>query len=659
MYQKEAREEYLAALKKGQKEFRAAAAAGHSPYPKVLDEILKGKGPENIQEIGIVEVPVERIVGVRSAGRITAFTRNFLPLLDEDSEFGIKWQTLCLAHLTEGIQDPILCFEYLGEFFVQEGNKRVSVLRHMGATRVTAIVRRIQPPASDKPRVQAYREFVAFYKDSGLYHFLFRRPGGYAALRSHLGKVPGERFTEQEQRTIGAYFCYFRDAFEAVNDHRYDVLPEEALLTWLQVHPFRALGTMTATELKKSLFALWDDVVAQAQPKPVEVRLDPVSTEGRHNVITRIMTGTPDRVNVAFIYPALPQNSTWVQGHEEGRIYLEKALGDQVTARCYFDADTPQRAEKQMKLAIAEGANVVFSTTPQMSRSTLRMAVKYPKVRFLNCSVDTSYSSIRTYYSRIYEAKFITGAIAGAMANNDRIGYVGSSPILGVPASINAFALGAQLTNPRAKITLGWSCLPGSPQTDFLRNGVQVISNRDVPTQDKKYLDLCNYGTYAWNEQGNMIALASPVWVWGKFYETVVRSILAGTWDKDKDSPRALNYWWGMDSGVIDVEFADHIPEGVRALAEILRQGLKSGTVDPFRRQIVAQGGTLINDGSRSLTAEEILHMDWLCENVEGHIPKFEEIESFAQAIVRQLGVHRDMIPEERRDLCEDSGCVR
>ena len=48
----------------------------------------------------------------------------------------------------------------------------------------------------------------------------------------------------------------------------------------------------------------------------------------------------------------------------------------------------------------------------------------------------------RTYYGRIYEAKFITGAIAGAMAQNNRIGYIASYPIFGVPASINAFALG-------------------------------------------------------------------------------------------------------------------------------------------------------------------------------------------------------------------------
>ena len=90
-------------------------------------------------------------------------------------------------------------------------------------------------------------------------------------------------------------------------------------------------------------------------------------------------------------------------------------------------------------------------------------------MRFLNCSVDQAYSSIRTYYGRIYEAKFITGAIAGAMAQNNRIGYIASYPIFGVPASINAFALGAQMTNPRAQIELRWSCVKGTPQDVYKR----------------------------------------------------------------------------------------------------------------------------------------------------------------------------------------------
>ena len=405
---------------------------------------------------------------------------------------------------------------------------------------------------------------------------------------------------------------------------------------------------MTAPEIKKALSGLWEDIKAQAQPMPVKVRTEPGNMEATPNILERIVSGTPSRLKVAFVHPQDPVTSPWIKGHDQGRQYLEEALGSKVKVRSYFGADTPELAEELLEQAVKEGAEVVFTTTPQLSRPTLRIAVKYPKVRFLNCSVDTPYSSIRTYYSRIFEAKFITGAIAGAMAGNDRIGYVGSNPIFGVPASINAFALGAQMTNPRARIDLRWSCMSGNHQLDFVKDGIRVISNRDVPTQERAYLEFCNYGTYSLDEKGELIPLASPCWVWGKFYEKVIRSILSGAWEKDKDSPRAVNYWWGMDSGVIDVTLSDRLPEGVRALVELLRTGLQNGTVDPFRRRVIAQDGTVKNDGSRSFTADELLHMDWLCDNVDGYIPTFDRIAPYARNIVRALGIYRDQIPAEK-----------
>jgi hypothetical protein len=76
----------------------------------VLDELLEGKLTEGTVDVGTVEIPAERIIGVKSAGRTAAFTRNFLPLLDENSEFAYKWINLCAAHLSdEGIRDPAFC----------------------------------------------------------------------------------------------------------------------------------------------------------------------------------------------------------------------------------------------------------------------------------------------------------------------------------------------------------------------------------------------------------------------------------------------------------------------------------------------------------------------------------------------------------------------
>lgn len=640
-------DEYAQALRQGQKEYRELLMAGKPAHPAVLDEILADNLTETVVDIGTLEIPAERIVGTKSAGRITAFTASFRPLLEPKSEFATKWINLCAAHLGDtGITDPIVCYEYLGNFYVQEGNKRVSVLRYFDAPRIPGTVKRIMPPQSDDPRIKAYYEFVEFYKASQLYILQFRRPGDYARLLSYMGKKNGEVWTEEERRTFNAYYHYFLDAFHSLNPLD-DVLPEEALLLWLKLYPFQDLGRLTAAQLKKSLIAIREDVIASAKKEDSVKVQTKAEDEGKSSLVSRIVS-VLEILEVAFVHQLEPSQSAWVMGHEEGRQYIEEVFGDRIRVRSYYGANTSEKAEELIEQAVADGAEVVFTTAPPLSRATLKAAVKYPKIRFLNCSVDQPYSSIRTYYGRIYESKFITGAIAGAMAQNDRIGYIASYPIFGVTASINAFALGAQLTNPRAQIELRWSCCEGTPQADFFADGIRVVSNRNAPTQSKMYLDFCNYGTYLMEDRGDLVPLGTPIWVWGKFYEFVIRSIFSGGWKREKGVSTALNYWLGMDSGVIGVNLSDKLPEGVRQMAKLLQKGLADSTLDPFLRRIVAQDGTVKNDGTRVFTPGELLKMDWLCSNVVGSIPPFEEILPVSQNMVRELGLYRDTIPTEK-----------
>lgn len=643
MNRQEAREEYARALRAGQKEAKELLNAGKSANPLVLDDILPQRAMDTCQELGLQEIPLNLIVGTKSAGRISAFSAGFMPLLPAESEFSLKWIDLCMYHMgDEGIRDPILCYEYLGRFYVQEGNKRVSVLKHFGAARVSAIVRRILPEKSEQPQIRAYYEFLQFFADTGMYGICYTKPGDYARLAACAGKQLGEEWTERERRTLGAYMHYFREAFFAADGKKLTVLPEEALLLWLQVHTFEELGQMSGAELKKSVAAMWPDLQAAADDAGVQVSTAP-ETEGKGSLASLLKSLTTDTVRVAFVHQRTCQTSTWTQAHDEGRQHIEQVFGKSVTVRSYFKADRPADAEAILEHAVADGAQVVFTTTPQLSRATLKVALKYPKVQFLNCSVDQPYSSIRTYYGRIYEGKFITGAIAGAMADNDRIGYIASSPIFGVPASINAFALGALLTNPRATIELRWSCTAGNHAQELIDSGIRVISNREVLTAEEKYLDLCSYGTYFVRDDGTMESLGAPYWDWGKLYEHVIRSILDGTWNSARG--KAVNYWWGIDSGVIDVKLAKSLPAGVNSLAQTLREGLRQGIFDPFRRTITAQDGTLKNDGSRGFTAEELLHMDWLCDNVIGSIPTYDQLQPYAQSIVQTLGIYRDQLP--------------
>jgi hypothetical protein len=55
-----------------------------------------------------------------------------------------------------------------------------------------------------------------------------------------------------------------------------------------------------------------------------------------------------------------------------------------------------------------------------------------------------------------------------------------------------------------------------------------------------------------------------------------------------------------------------------------------------------------MNDGRSNITPEELLRMDWLCDNVVGSIPEFTDVLPMAQPLVRELGLHRDDIPIEK-----------
>ena len=638
-------EEFSQALRQGQKEYKEYTSANKHPHPLVLDEILPDSATQSVVEVGLVEIPAERIIGVKSAGRITAFSPSFRPLLDQKSEFSAKWISLCQAHLGEtGITEPILCYEYLGDFYVQEGNKRVSVLRHFGAARIPGYVRRVMPQQSEEPRIRAYYEFLEFYKGSGIYTLQFRRPGDYAKFLAHIGKKMGEPWTETERRTFNSYYHYFLDIFHELNTNR-DIMPEEAVLLWLEVYPYQDLGKLPTSELKKRMNGLWGDMVSSSKEDGLTVQTKAEEEVG--SLMSRVISAF-DQLNVAFVHQMTNATSTWVQGHDKGRQHIEEVFGDRIKVRSYFDASTPEKTEALIQQAVEEGAQVVFTTAPPLRRETLTAAVKYPKVRFLNCSVDQPYSSVRSYYGRLYEAKFITGAIAGAMAGNDRIGYIASYPIFGEPATINAFALGAMLTNPRAQIELKWSCVKGTHQADFFADGVRVISNRNAPSEAKMFLDFCNYGTYLMDDRGELISLATPTWVWGNFYEFVIRTVLAGGMKREKGESKALNYWFGLDSGIIGVNFSDKLPEGVRQMANILYNAIKGGYIDPFKRKIVAQDGSVKNDGTAVFTPEQLLRMDWLCDNVIGSIPAYEDILPVSQKMVRELGLYRDRIPPEK-----------
>ncbi|MCI9445506.1 MAG: BMP family ABC transporter substrate-binding protein [Oscillospiraceae bacterium] len=652
MSRQEAREQYAKALRLGQKNYKECVVLGRYPYPQVLDEILNEAFVAGQVEMGIIEIPTEQIVGTKTAGRRSAFAANFMPLLDLDSEFSTKWISLCADHLgDEGIRDPIRCFEYLGRFYVQEGNKRVSVLKSYDAPTIPGYVIRMIPKWNDDPAVQAYYDFMASYQLTGLYRVYFSRAGSFPKLQAALGFEADHVWTADERQHFIAGFTFFRDAYRKQGGGTLPITPADALLVWLRVYDFEQLWKMPAAELAKSIAAVWPDMKLAASAAPIDVSTETEEQkqeETSPNLLGRFLKAMfPSHLNIAFINEGGPETSDWTRAHDLGRQYLEAVMEDKVTTQVFNNVDPGESAENAIDEAVENGAQVVFATTPPLIGACRKAAAKHPGLRVLNCSASMPYAGVRTYYSRIYEGKFITGAIAGAMSRDGHIGYVGSNPIFGVPAGINAFALGARLTNPRARIRLRWSCVEEDALGALAQEGADLISNRDIPTPDRVREP---WGLCLTKPDGTLESLASPYWHWGNFYVKLVRSMFSGGWDalSSRDDERAVNYWWGMSSRAVGVLLSQKLPAGVTQLVHILQKGVTDGSIEPFRRPICSQDGQIRNDGEKWFSPAEILHMDWLCDCVDGSIPAFEELLPRSRPIVRLQGVYRDKILPEK-----------
>ena len=121
-----------------------------------------------------------------------------------------------------------------------------------------------------------------------------------------------------------------------------------------------------------------------------------------------------------------------------------------------------------------------------MMYASLKQAIAHPKAKILNCSLNISHKYIRTYYTRIHEAKYLTGLIAGVMSKSDRIGYVASCPLYGVMANVNAFAMGVKAVNPDAKVYVEWNGIKDNDvEARFKELGINCISDQDMITPKK------------------------------------------------------------------------------------------------------------------------------------------------------------------------------
>ncbi len=630
-------EEYQKAYRMGKKDYQARMSRGEIPTLPVLDEILP-KGNYSEVPLGLVQIPVDQIVGTKSGGRSSAFAGNFMPVLKMDTEFAFKWNSLSLIHLNEGIRDPIKAYEYMNKFYVQEGNKRVSVLKFYGAVSIPGYVTRILPPKTEEKENKIYYEFVDFYALSQINYIWFSSLGSFAKLQTAVGKKSDEIWTDEDRLMFSSTYFRFTCEYEALGGKKLSITTGDAFLAFLTIYDYNEICNITVNELKTLVQKSWEEFELLDHGHRVELKMTP--NQEKAPLLNRLLPISSPKLKIAFLYAKTPGTSAWTYAHELGRLHLEQTFPEEVTTMCYENL-TQDLADKAIEDAIRKGCNIVFTTTPEFVQASVQAAISHPDVRILNCSLNTTHRYIRTYYARMHEAKFLMGAIAGAMSENGLLAYIADYPIFGTIANINAFALGARMVNPRAKVYLEWSTLKDSDlksvMNQLLRKGVSIVSGKDmvIPEEASRY-----FGLYRL-ENGEPRNLAMPVWHWGKFYEQLIRTIMNGTWkyDDNKEEMKAINYWWGISSEVVDVIYSQNLPIGTKRLVDLLKGTIGRGEFNPFTGILYSQKGIIQSDTKGSLSSEEIITMDWLAENIIGSIPTQQELKDQAKAVTLQSGV--------------------
>ncbi|WP_371292620.1 BMP family ABC transporter substrate-binding protein [Faecalibacterium sp.] len=619
-------EDYKNALKSGQRAYRACVARGQSPYLAVLDDILVNVNIVAQEPLGLVEIPAESIVGTKTSGRHTAFAPNFMPLLEPDTEFAGKWSNLCDAHLEEGIHTPIIAYEFLNKFYVQEGNKRVSVLKYFDAVRIAGTVTRLIPERNDSLENRIYYEFLDFYKLSKVNDVHFSRLGGYAKLQTLVCKASGESWTDDDRLSFSAFYTMFRQQFLALGGGGLNLTAGDAMLVYLSVYRYADACESTPSQMKQNLEKLWDEVKVLTEPQAVALSLEPKQGPGEPLLAKLNIFTKPSELKVVFLHEHNAENSAWVRAHDKGIEALQQAFPDRVFITRKENIEPEVDAEQVLEDVAHDNADVVFTSSARMHTACLKVAAQHPKTRILNCSLNAPHPLVRTYYPRMYEVTYLLGMLAGVMARTDRVGYVAANPVYGIPAAVNAYAQGLKTVRPDAKVVLRWACLPDPAHPlDFSdRPDVEIFYARDNREPEGTHRD---YGLCRRQPDGTLQPLGLPVWRWDTFYTEIIRSIFDGAWDSDAAGARAVNYWWGMSSGAEEIDYSKDLPAGTLQLLDLMEKMLSENNLRIFPEDLYAQGHVLHSPEAVVYSPKELMEMDWLDECVEGALPHYDELD--------------------------------
>ncbi len=333
-------------------------------------------------------------------------------------------------------------------------------------------------------------------------------------------------------------------------------------------------------------------------------------------------TDSDEKLQVAFIYTGQPGDLGFTYEHDRGRMKLDETLGEKVETFAIPDTPDGPSAEKALRDVINNGADLIFATSFGYLDAVTVVAGDNPGVFFEHFSGNTRAENISTYLVRMYQARYLTGIVAGSMTENGNIGFVAAFPIPDVLREINAFTLGVRAVNPDAEVHVVWTNTWYDPVKEreaaiaLLDAGADIIAQHQDTTEPQKAAKERGKLSIGSNsDMGSFVGetvLTSSMYNLGPYYIDTAQAVLNGTWESH-------DYWGGLSDNVVKIaDFSPRVPEEVKSKVEAERRLIVDGERDVFCGPIYSQQGSLMVNEGECLNDGDMRGMDWFVEGVIG-----------------------------------------
>ncbi len=332
-----------------------------------------------------------------------------------------------------------------------------------------------------------------------------------------------------------------------------------------------------------------------------------------------------DPVKVGFVYVGPVGDHGWSYQHDQARKELEAHFGDKVKTAFVENVAEGADSERVINQFAQQGFDLVFTTSFGFMNPTLKVAKRFPKVKFEHATGYKRADNLATYAARFYEGRAVIGTIAGHMTKSNVIGYIAPFPIPEVVRGINAFTIALREVNPKAEVKVIWTNSWYDPGREreaaetLIAQGADILSQHTdspAPVQVAQEKGVLAFGQASdMSRFGPDAHLTSIVDDWAPYYTERVQAVIDGTWT-------STDTWGGFDSGmVVMAPYNDKMPADVRAAAEKMEEAIRSGKHHPFQGPITNQTGEVVVKEGETLGDDKLLSMDWYVQGVQGRLP--------------------------------------